>query len=93
MASTRGGKVEVKAEGDQSLNDVPVDAFRIEYLGRATKGGGGNGAGTNPEQFFASCHAVCFIGTPKVQSPSKSLSLGALAPSELTRLFSHSGER
>jgi len=31
---TRGGEIEVKAKDDQSLNDVPVDAFRVEYYGQ-----------------------------------------------------------
>ena len=31
---TRGGEIEVKAKDDQSLNDVPVDAFRVEYFGQ-----------------------------------------------------------
>ncbi len=31
---TRGGDIEVKAKEDQSISDVPVDAFRIEYFGQ-----------------------------------------------------------
>lgn len=31
---TRGGDIEVKAKEDRSLNDVPIDAFRIEYFGQ-----------------------------------------------------------
>lgn len=31
---TRGGDIEVKAKEDKSVSDVPVDAFRIEYLGQ-----------------------------------------------------------
>ncbi len=31
---TRGGDVEVKAKEDNSLADVPIDAFRIEYYGQ-----------------------------------------------------------
>jgi|SRR5271157_4806596 len=31
---TRGGEIEVKAKEDQSLNDVPIDAFRVEYFGQ-----------------------------------------------------------
>ena len=31
---TRGGDIEVKAKEDQSVIDVPIDAFRIEYFGQ-----------------------------------------------------------
>jgi energy-coupling factor transporter ATP-binding protein EcfA2 len=31
---TRGGDIEVKAKEDKSVSDVPIDAFRIEYLGQ-----------------------------------------------------------
>ncbi len=31
---TRGGDIEVKAKEDESVTDVPVDAFRIEYFGQ-----------------------------------------------------------
>lgn len=31
---TRGGDIEVKAKEDQSITDVPIDAFRIEYFGQ-----------------------------------------------------------
>ena len=31
---TRGGEIQVKAKEDQSITDVPVDAFRIEYFGQ-----------------------------------------------------------
>lgn len=31
---TRGGDIEVKAKEDGSVNDVPVDSFRIEYFGQ-----------------------------------------------------------
>jgi len=31
---TRGGDIEVKAKEDNSVSDVPVDAFRIEYYGQ-----------------------------------------------------------
>jgi DNA repair ATPase RecN len=31
---SRGGDIEVKAKADGSVNDVPVDAFRIEYFGQ-----------------------------------------------------------
>lgn len=31
---TRGGEIDVKAKEDGSVNDVPVDAFRIEYYGQ-----------------------------------------------------------
>jgi len=31
---TRGGDIEVTAKEDQSLTDVPIDAFRIEYFGQ-----------------------------------------------------------
>lgn len=31
---TRGGDIEVKAKEDQSITDVPTDAFRIEYFGQ-----------------------------------------------------------
>jgi len=31
---TRGGDIEVKAKEDRSVNDVPIDAFRIEYFGQ-----------------------------------------------------------
>lgn len=31
---SRGGDIEVKAKEDRSINDVPTDAFRIEYLGQ-----------------------------------------------------------
>ena len=30
----RAGEIEVKAKDDQSLNDVPIDAFRVEYFGQ-----------------------------------------------------------
>ena len=30
----RGGDIEVKAKEDKSVSDVPIDAFRIEYLGQ-----------------------------------------------------------
>lgn len=32
---TRGGDIEVKAKEDSSVNEVPVDAFRVEYYGQA----------------------------------------------------------
>jgi len=31
---TRDGDIEVKAKEDQSITDVPIDAFRIEYFGQ-----------------------------------------------------------
>lgn len=31
---TRSGEIQVKAKEDQSITDVPVDAFRIEYFGQ-----------------------------------------------------------
>lgn len=31
---TRNGDIEVKAKEDRSVNDVPIDAFRIEYFGQ-----------------------------------------------------------
>jgi len=31
---TRGGEIQVKAKEDQSITDVPVDTFRIEYFGQ-----------------------------------------------------------
>ncbi len=31
---TRGGDIEVKAKEDSSIDDVPVDSFRIEYFGQ-----------------------------------------------------------
>jgi DNA repair ATPase RecN len=36
---TRGGDIEVKAREDGSISDVPVDAFRIEYLGQGELAG------------------------------------------------------
>ena len=31
---TRGGEVDIKAKEDGSINDVPIDSFRIEYFGQ-----------------------------------------------------------
>jgi len=48
---TRGGDIEVKAKEDKSVSDVPIDAFRIEYLGQGELAKVAEDPANNPSLF------------------------------------------